>query len=69
MAEHEPSIGRSSGWLTPKPIFSGLGLTFELDPAHPGWESLIVSCRRVGSTPSMTMACGNPGAERFGVAR
>jgi hypothetical protein len=39
MAEHEPSIGLSSGWLTPKPIFSGLGLTFELDPAHPGWEN------------------------------
>jgi hypothetical protein len=39
MAEHEPSIGLSSGWLTPKPIFSGLGLTFDLDPAHPGWEN------------------------------
>ena len=39
MAEHEPSIGLSSGWLTPKPMFNGLGVTFDLDPAHPGWEN------------------------------
>jgi hypothetical protein len=49
MAEHEPSIGLSSGWLTPKPIFNGLGLTFDLDPAHPGWENpyVVVPTRRI----------------------
>jgi len=35
MAEHEPSIGLSSDWFTPKPIFDALGLVFDLDPAHP----------------------------------
>ena len=30
MAEHEPSIGLSSDWFTPKPIFDALGLVFDL---------------------------------------
>src|SRR5215471_7653138 len=49
MAEHEPSIGLSSDWLTPKPIFSGLELIFDLDPAHPGWENphCVVPTRRI----------------------
>jgi hypothetical protein len=49
MAEHEPSIGLSSDWLTPKPIFSGLELTFDLDPAHPGWENpyCVVPTRQI----------------------
>jgi hypothetical protein len=49
MAEHEPSIGLSSDWLTPKSIFDGLGLTFDLDPAHPGWENpyVVVPARRI----------------------
>jgi hypothetical protein len=49
MAEHEPSIGLSSDWLTPKSIFSGLELTFDLDPAHPGWENphCVVPTRRI----------------------
>jgi hypothetical protein len=33
---HEPSTGETSNWYTPPPIFDGLGLTFDLDPAHPG---------------------------------
>jgi hypothetical protein len=49
MAEHELSVGLSSDWLTPKPIFDGLKLTFDLDPAHPGWENsyCVVPTRRI----------------------
>jgi DNA N-6-adenine-methyltransferase (Dam) len=49
MAEHEPSIGLSSDWLTPKSIFDRLGLIFDLDPAHPGWENpyCVVPVRRI----------------------
>jgi DNA N-6-adenine-methyltransferase (Dam) len=43
MAEHEFSIGLSSDWLTPKFIFDRLGLTFDLDPAHPGWGNPYVA--------------------------
>jgi len=53
MAEHEPSIGLSSDWLTPKSIFDGLGLTFDLDPHIPAGRTPMSSCRRAGSTPSM----------------
>jgi hypothetical protein len=49
MAEHEFSIGLSSDWLTPKPIFDGLGHTFDLDPAHPGRDNpyVVVPTRRI----------------------
>jgi hypothetical protein len=36
MAEHEPSIGQSSDWYTPREIFDALGLVFDLDPCSPG---------------------------------
>jgi hypothetical protein len=36
MAEHEPSIGATSDWFTPPPIFKALRLTFDLDPCSPG---------------------------------
>lgn len=36
MAEHEPSIGQSDDWYTPREIFAALGLTFDLDPCSPG---------------------------------
>jgi hypothetical protein len=36
MSEHEPSIGETSEWYTPKYIFDAIGLTYDLDPAHPG---------------------------------
>lgn len=36
MAEHEPSIGQSDDWYTPREIFDALGLTFDLDPCSPG---------------------------------
>jgi DNA N-6-adenine-methyltransferase (Dam) len=36
MAEHEPSIGMSSEWFTPKEIFTALKLEFDLDPCSPG---------------------------------
>lgn len=36
MAEHEPSIGRSDDWYTPREIFAALRLTFDLDPCSPG---------------------------------
>ena len=49
MAEHEPSIGLSSDWFTPKPIFDVLGLVFDLDPAHPGRDNphCVVPTRRI----------------------
>jgi hypothetical protein len=49
MAEHEPSIGLSSDWFTPKPIFDALGLVFDLDPAHPGRDNphCVVPTRRI----------------------
>jgi hypothetical protein len=36
MAEHEPCIGGSDEWYTPREIFTALGLTFDLDPCSPG---------------------------------
>jgi hypothetical protein len=36
MAEHEPSIGETSEWYTPREIFTALKLTFDLDPCSPG---------------------------------
>jgi len=36
MAEHEPSIGQSDEWYTPRDYFAALGLTFDLDPCSPG---------------------------------
>jgi hypothetical protein len=46
---HEPSIGKTSNWFTPPPIFDRLGLTFDLDPAHPGLGTphCVVPARRV----------------------
>jgi hypothetical protein len=36
VAEHEPSIGASDDWYTPREIFAALGETFDLDPCSPG---------------------------------
>src|SRR4051794_34900635 len=36
VAEHEPCIGQSDHWYTPRTIFDALGLTFDLDPCSPG---------------------------------
>jgi hypothetical protein len=36
MAEHENAVGESNDWFTPKKYFDAFGLTFDLDPAHPG---------------------------------
>ncbi len=36
MAEHENSVGESDDWFTPRKYFDAIGLTFDLDPAHPG---------------------------------
>jgi DNA N-6-adenine-methyltransferase (Dam) len=46
---HEPSIGKTSDWYTPKSIFDGLNLSFDLDPAHPGFGSpyCVVPARRI----------------------
>jgi hypothetical protein len=41
MAEHEPSIGRSDDWYTPREIFNALGLMFDLDPCSPGPEHWV----------------------------
>jgi Holliday junction resolvasome RuvABC endonuclease subunit len=49
MAEHEPCIGATSEWFTPKFIFDALGLEFDLDPAHPGRNNpfCVVPARRI----------------------
>jgi len=36
MAEHEPCIGATDDWYTPRHIFDALGLIFDLDPCSPG---------------------------------
>ena len=36
MAEHEPSIGASDEWYTPRDVFDALRLKFSLDPCSPG---------------------------------
>lgn len=36
MAEHEPCVGASDDWYTPREIFAALDLTFDLDPCSPG---------------------------------
>jgi hypothetical protein len=36
LAEHEPCIGATSEWFTPRSIFDALGLTFDVDPCSPG---------------------------------
>lgn len=35
MSTWEPSIGASDEWYTPRYVFDALGVTFDLDPAHP----------------------------------
>jgi len=39
MAEHENSVGESDEWYTPRSIFDRLELEFDLDPAHPGFDT------------------------------
>lgn len=41
MAEHEPSIGATDDWYTPREIFAALGLTFDLDPCSPGADHWV----------------------------
>lgn len=36
MAEHEPSIGQSDDWYTPRDMLEALGERFDLDPCSPG---------------------------------
>lgn len=36
MAEHEPSVGGSDDWYTPREYFDAIGLTFDIDPCSPG---------------------------------
>jgi DNA N-6-adenine-methyltransferase (Dam) len=45
MAEHEPSIGLSSDWYTPREIFDALGLVFDLDPCSPGRDHWVPAHR------------------------
>jgi len=50
MGEHEPCIGKSDDWLTPKPIFDALPIDeFDLDPAHPGRDNphCVVPARKI----------------------
>ena len=32
---HEPSVGKSSDWLTPRSMLTAIGLTYDLDPCYP----------------------------------
>jgi hypothetical protein len=36
VSEHEPSVGQSDEWYTPREFFDALGVTFDLDPCSPG---------------------------------
>ena len=36
MSEHEPCIGATDEWFTPRAIFDALALTFDLDPCSQG---------------------------------
>lgn len=36
MAEHEPCIGGSDDWYTPREFFAAFGVRFALDPCSPG---------------------------------
>ncbi len=36
MAEHEPCIGQSDDWYTPRDMLEALGERFDLDPCSPG---------------------------------
>jgi hypothetical protein len=45
MGAHEPSIGKSDDWYTPRWIFDALGLTFDLDPCSPGAEHWVPARR------------------------
>lgn len=46
MSEHEPSVGATDEWYTPKFIFDAIGLTFDLDPCSPGDGIGFVPARR-----------------------
>ena len=45
MAEHEPCIGATSEWYTPREIFDALGVTFDLDPCSPGSDHWVPALR------------------------
>src|SRR6516162_8682075 len=49
MAEHEPCVGKSSDWFSPKFLFDALDLVFDLDPAHPGPDNpyWVVPARKI----------------------
>lgn len=34
--QHEPSVGATDDWYTPREVFEALGETFDLDPCSPG---------------------------------
>lgn len=36
MSKHEPCVGGSDDWFTPKSYFDAFGITFALDPCSPG---------------------------------
>jgi len=47
MSEHEPSVGATSEWYTPKSIFDALNLVFDTDPASPGPGLCFVPALRI----------------------
>lgn len=36
MSEHEPCVGESDEWYTPREFFDAFGVSFDLDPCSPG---------------------------------
>jgi hypothetical protein len=49
MSVHGLDASKTSEWLTPAFFFPALGLTFDLDPAHPGRDNpyCTVPTRRI----------------------
>ena len=56
MAEFENSVGESDDWHTPKKYFDAIGLTYDLDPAHPGLGTPHCHVPAKKSTRSTTTA-------------
>ena len=60
MAEHEPCIGATDDWYTPRDIFDALGLTFEFQRARLSVRrrrAWWATCLCVARTPSVLITC------------
>jgi hypothetical protein len=55
MAEHEPCIGQSDDWYTPREIFDALGLVFDVDPCSPGPDHWVPARLGMGETANTAL--------------